>query len=94
MKRKLAKDATLDEVIKAVNEVKENIRFIRTDNAGMEDHLNNKIGLMETRLRHQAEVNHSEVMNKLEEISGHQQETKIDLEKIIAIHPKFSHAAI
>ncbi len=82
MKKKLTKDATLGDVLKAVNDIKGDIHFLRTDSIDMEDHINNKISLSENRLKHQIEINHSEIMDKLKEITGENNGT---------VHPNFKH---
>mgnify|MGYP003396354546 CR=1 FL=1 len=91
MKKNLPKTATLNDVLQAVNDIKNDIRFLRNDSTDLEDHLNNKISLSETRLKHQAEIDHHEIMDKLEEIAV---ATSEKLAKFENIHPNFTHKSV
>ena len=64
MKKKLAKSATLNDVINAVNDIKHDIHFLRTDSTALHEHINDKINLSESRLKNQAEINHYQIMDE------------------------------
>ncbi len=91
-KKSLPKTATLSAVIHAVNDVKKEIMFIRKDSINMESHLADRITQNEKSLKNLIEVNHSQVMDKLNQIIEQNTETNQRVKKLEQIHPGGIHA--
>lgn len=85
MKAPSSKTVTLTDILKAVKDVKHDIKFLREDSVDMEEHINKKILLSEQRLSQKIAEEGSRLENKLGEKIGERVE---DLEQI---HPNHKH---